>query len=95
MWPTALAFFEQAAASPASVIDGSPELIVEDVQEEKLGARARRAALDMTRIRELAAERPSSAWCLPPSLRWLARRATTLLSSCPVASALRGRSPLN
>eukprot|EP00965_Chrysotila_dentata_P118945 3932998-Pleurochrysis_carterae.AAC.1 len=29
MWPTALAFFEQAAASPAAVIDCSLELIVE------------------------------------------------------------------
>eukprot|EP00965_Chrysotila_dentata_P127467 4215355-Pleurochrysis_carterae.AAC.1 len=56
MWPTALAFFQQAAASPAAVIDGTLELIVDGVREEKLTARARRAALDMARIiRELAA----------------------------------------
>eukprot|EP00965_Chrysotila_dentata_P135433 4477907-Pleurochrysis_carterae.AAC.1 len=55
MWPTALAFFERAAASPAAVIDGTLELIVEGVREEKLIVRARRAALDMARIRELAA----------------------------------------
>eukprot|EP00965_Chrysotila_dentata_P096639 3193231-Pleurochrysis_carterae.AAC.1 len=55
MWPTALAFFEQAAASPTAVIDGTLELIVEGVREEKLTARARRAAVDMARIRELAA----------------------------------------
>eukprot|EP00965_Chrysotila_dentata_P177678 5869120-Pleurochrysis_carterae.AAC.1 len=29
MWPKALAFFEQSAASPAAVVDGSLELIVE------------------------------------------------------------------
>eukprot|EP00965_Chrysotila_dentata_P120652 3989837-Pleurochrysis_carterae.AAC.1 len=52
MWPTALAFFEQAAASPAAVIDGTLELIVEGVREEKFTARARRAALDMARIRD-------------------------------------------
>eukprot|EP00965_Chrysotila_dentata_P163583 5401428-Pleurochrysis_carterae.AAC.1 len=55
MCPTALAFFEQAAASPVSVIDGSLELIVEGVRQEKLTARARREALDMARIRTLAA----------------------------------------
>eukprot|EP00965_Chrysotila_dentata_P054057 1793982-Pleurochrysis_carterae.AAC.1 len=55
MWPTALAFFQQAAASPAAVIDGMLELIVDGVREEKLATRARRAALDMARIRELAA----------------------------------------
>eukprot|EP00965_Chrysotila_dentata_P149926 4951489-Pleurochrysis_carterae.AAC.1 len=55
VWPTALAFFQQAAASPAAVIDGTLELIVKDVREE-LTARARQApALDMARIRELAA----------------------------------------
>eukprot|EP00965_Chrysotila_dentata_P149504 4936753-Pleurochrysis_carterae.AAC.1 len=55
MWPNALAFLEQAAASPAAVVDGSLELIVEGVCEEKLTAKARRAALDMARIRTLAA----------------------------------------
>eukprot|EP00965_Chrysotila_dentata_P122973 4064717-Pleurochrysis_carterae.AAC.1 len=55
MWPTALAFFQQAAASPTAVIDGMLELIVDGVREEKLTARACRAALDMARIRELAA----------------------------------------
>eukprot|EP00965_Chrysotila_dentata_P139016 4597404-Pleurochrysis_carterae.AAC.1 len=55
MWPTAFAFFEQAAASPAAVIDGFLELSVEGVREGKLTARARRAALDMARIRTLAA----------------------------------------
>eukprot|EP00965_Chrysotila_dentata_P053230 1766812-Pleurochrysis_carterae.AAC.1 len=55
MWPTALAFFEQATDSHAAVIDGTLELLVERVREEKLAARARRAALDMARIRELAA----------------------------------------
>eukprot|EP00965_Chrysotila_dentata_P036766 1223712-Pleurochrysis_carterae.AAC.1 len=55
MWPTAPALFEQAAASAAAVIHGTLELIVEGVREEKLTTRARRAALDMTRIRELAA----------------------------------------
>eukprot|EP00965_Chrysotila_dentata_P071494 2361927-Pleurochrysis_carterae.AAC.1 len=54
-WPTALAFFEQAAASPAVVIDGMLELVVEGEREEKLSARARRAAFDISRIRELAA----------------------------------------
>eukprot|EP00965_Chrysotila_dentata_P051448 1706729-Pleurochrysis_carterae.AAC.1 len=45
MRPTALAFFEQAAASRAL-----------GVREEKLTARARRAAFDISRIiRELAA----------------------------------------
>eukprot|EP00965_Chrysotila_dentata_P172484 5691659-Pleurochrysis_carterae.AAC.1 len=29
VWPTALAFFEQDAASPAAVIDGTLELVVE------------------------------------------------------------------
>eukprot|EP00965_Chrysotila_dentata_P060759 2013268-Pleurochrysis_carterae.AAC.1 len=29
MWPTALAFFQQAAALPAAVIDGTLELIVD------------------------------------------------------------------
>eukprot|EP00965_Chrysotila_dentata_P132850 4392732-Pleurochrysis_carterae.AAC.1 len=28
MWPTSLAFFQQAAASPAAMIDGALELIV-------------------------------------------------------------------
>eukprot|EP00965_Chrysotila_dentata_P120063 3971356-Pleurochrysis_carterae.AAC.2 len=51
MWPMALAFFEQAAASPAAVIDGTLELIVEGVREEMLLRRARRA----TCICELAA----------------------------------------
>eukprot|EP00965_Chrysotila_dentata_P021351 706772-Pleurochrysis_carterae.AAC.1 len=55
MWPKALAFFEHAAASPAAVVDCSLELIVEGVREEKLPARARRAALDMAHIRTLAA----------------------------------------
>eukprot|EP00965_Chrysotila_dentata_P137565 4550709-Pleurochrysis_carterae.AAC.1 len=56
MWPPALPrLFEQAAASPAAVIDGTLKLIVEGLHEEKLTARARRAALDMARIRELAA----------------------------------------
>eukprot|EP00965_Chrysotila_dentata_P249195 6208771-Pleurochrysis_carterae.AAC.1 len=55
MWPKALAFFQQAAASPAAVVDGSLELIVDGVREEKLTARARRAALDMASIRTLAA----------------------------------------
>eukprot|EP00965_Chrysotila_dentata_P071716 2369238-Pleurochrysis_carterae.AAC.1 len=49
MWPSALTFFKQAAASPAAVIDGTLELIIEDVREEKLTARARRAALDIWR----------------------------------------------
>eukprot|EP00965_Chrysotila_dentata_P078520 2587547-Pleurochrysis_carterae.AAC.1 len=55
MWMMALAFFEQAAASPAAVVDGTLEFIVKGVSEEKLTARARRTALDMARIRELAA----------------------------------------
>eukprot|EP00965_Chrysotila_dentata_P150016 4954866-Pleurochrysis_carterae.AAC.1 len=46
MWLTALAFFEQAAASPAGVIDGTLKLVVEGMRKEKLTARARRAALD-------------------------------------------------
>eukprot|EP00965_Chrysotila_dentata_P172018 5676609-Pleurochrysis_carterae.AAC.1 len=29
MWPTALALFQQAAASPAAVMDGTLELIVD------------------------------------------------------------------
>eukprot|EP00965_Chrysotila_dentata_P256758 6212653-Pleurochrysis_carterae.AAC.2 len=37
--------YQQAASSPAAVIDGSLELIVEGEREEKLTARARRAAL--------------------------------------------------
>eukprot|EP00965_Chrysotila_dentata_P026387 874089-Pleurochrysis_carterae.AAC.1 len=37
---TALAFFEQAAASLAAVIHGTLELIVEGVRKEKLTARA-------------------------------------------------------
>eukprot|EP00965_Chrysotila_dentata_P169597 5598535-Pleurochrysis_carterae.AAC.1 len=41
MWPTVVAFFEQAAASPAAVIDGTFELIVEGVRLEKLTARTR------------------------------------------------------
>eukprot|EP00965_Chrysotila_dentata_P151927 5020135-Pleurochrysis_carterae.AAC.1 len=55
MWQTALAIFQQAAASAAAVIDGTLELIVDGVSEEKLTARALRAALDVARIRELAA----------------------------------------
>eukprot|EP00965_Chrysotila_dentata_P001726 57654-Pleurochrysis_carterae.AAC.1 len=55
MWPTMLAFFQQAAASPSAVIDGTLELMVDGVREEKLIAWARQAALDMARIRELAA----------------------------------------
>eukprot|EP00965_Chrysotila_dentata_P015727 520676-Pleurochrysis_carterae.AAC.1 len=47
MWPMALASFEQAAASPAAVFDGTLKLVVEGVREEKLTARARRAALDV------------------------------------------------
>eukprot|EP00965_Chrysotila_dentata_P150757 4980879-Pleurochrysis_carterae.AAC.4 len=36
MWPIALACcFEQAAASPAAVIDGTLKLIIEGVREEK------------------------------------------------------------
>eukprot|EP00965_Chrysotila_dentata_P237635 6202029-Pleurochrysis_carterae.AAC.1 len=58
MWPTALTFFEQAAASLAAVIDGTLELIVEGVREEKLTARPRRAALDMARI----VPRASGCW---------------------------------
>eukprot|EP00965_Chrysotila_dentata_P045750 1519733-Pleurochrysis_carterae.AAC.1 len=56
MWPTALAFFQQAAASPAAVIKGMLDLIVDGAREAKLSAaRARRTALDMARIREPAA----------------------------------------
>eukprot|EP00965_Chrysotila_dentata_P107789 3560227-Pleurochrysis_carterae.AAC.1 len=55
MWPEALAFFKQAAASPAAVVYGSLELIVEGVREDKLTARAHRAAFDMARIRTLSA----------------------------------------
>eukprot|EP00965_Chrysotila_dentata_P095584 3159356-Pleurochrysis_carterae.AAC.1 len=55
MWPNTLSFFQQAAAPPAAVIDCTLELIVDGVREEKLTARARRAAYDMARIRELAA----------------------------------------
>eukprot|EP00965_Chrysotila_dentata_P071717 2369294-Pleurochrysis_carterae.AAC.1 len=54
VWTTALAIFQQAAASPAAVIDVTLELIVESAREEMLLARARQAALDMARIRELA-----------------------------------------
>eukprot|EP00965_Chrysotila_dentata_P245428 6206548-Pleurochrysis_carterae.AAC.4 len=53
--PLPPAFFEDAAASPAAMIDSWLELIVEGVREEKLTARACQAALDMARIRELAA----------------------------------------
>eukprot|EP00965_Chrysotila_dentata_P048408 1605841-Pleurochrysis_carterae.AAC.1 len=35
MWPTALAFFVQAAATPATVVDGSLQLVVEGVREER------------------------------------------------------------
>eukprot|EP00965_Chrysotila_dentata_P249316 6208841-Pleurochrysis_carterae.AAC.3 len=54
MWPTALAFFKQATAAPAAVIDGTLELIIKGVHEEKLTARARQAARDMARILERA-----------------------------------------
>eukprot|EP00965_Chrysotila_dentata_P164917 5445388-Pleurochrysis_carterae.AAC.1 len=69
MWPTVLAFFEQAATSPAAVIDGTLELIVEGVRGEKLTARACQAALGMSRIRKLVAgdaavERLVSLCCL-------------------------------
>eukprot|EP00965_Chrysotila_dentata_P016161 535224-Pleurochrysis_carterae.AAC.1 len=55
MWPTAFAFFNQAAASPEDVIDGTLELIIEGVRKEKLTTRARQAALDMACICKLAA----------------------------------------
>eukprot|EP00965_Chrysotila_dentata_P171755 5667892-Pleurochrysis_carterae.AAC.1 len=98
MWPTALAFFEQAgAASPAGVIAGSLELVVEGVREEKLTARARRAALDMSRsIRELAAADAAVRRLVSAAFSAMAtatRIATMRLSYCPGASALRSRSP--
>eukprot|EP00965_Chrysotila_dentata_P244648 6206095-Pleurochrysis_carterae.AAC.1 len=55
MWTAVLAFFEQATASPATVIDGTLEVIFEGEREEKLTARARREAFDMARICERAA----------------------------------------
>eukprot|EP00965_Chrysotila_dentata_P035631 1185557-Pleurochrysis_carterae.AAC.3 len=55
MRPIALAIFKQVANSPAAVINGTHELIVEGVREKKLTTRAHRAALDMARIRKLSA----------------------------------------
>eukprot|EP00965_Chrysotila_dentata_P198867 6179056-Pleurochrysis_carterae.AAC.2 len=56
--PSTLVFFEKAAESPSAVIDGSPGFIIEGVREEKVTARARRAALDIARIHEMAAGSP-------------------------------------
>eukprot|EP00965_Chrysotila_dentata_P154174 5095328-Pleurochrysis_carterae.AAC.1 len=58
MWPTVFDFFEEAAVSPSAVMDGSLELVVKGVREEKLTSRARQAAVDIARIREMAAGSP-------------------------------------
>ena len=55
MWPAALAFFDKAAASPASVIDDSLRLQLDDAPAPKVTARSQRAAADMARIRLAAA----------------------------------------
>eukprot|EP00965_Chrysotila_dentata_P188499 6172774-Pleurochrysis_carterae.AAC.3 len=95
MWTMALAFFEQAAASPASVTDRLLKLIVEGMRGEKLTAWAAEQLLTQrTSASSQRGMRPSSACCLPPSLRWLPQRATMRLSSCPAASALQGSSLL-
>lgn len=54
MWTRSLNFFEQAAASPQSVIDGSLRLSIEGIREAKETPRAQRAAIDMQRIRRLS-----------------------------------------
>lgn len=68
MWPAALTFFEKAAASPRLLVEGSLCLELEIAKEAKLTPRAQRAALDLARIRRLAAgdalvERMISAAC--------------------------------
>lgn len=55
MWPAALDFFERGAASPSQVVDGSLRLTIEEARDPKDTPRARRAAIDMQRIRRLAA----------------------------------------
>ena len=55
VWPKAVAFFEAAAASPASVIDGSLKLDLGDAvpppATDSQARRSERARIDMTRIR--------------------------------------------
>jgi hypothetical protein len=55
-WPKLLDFFESSAASPSQVIDGSLKLLVDDKSTAKDTPRARRAALDMQRIRREVAD---------------------------------------
>lgn len=54
MWTHALEFFEKAATAPQLVIEGSLALIIEGVREAKETPRARRAAIDLQRIRRLS-----------------------------------------
>jgi hypothetical protein len=68
MWPRTLAFFEQAAASPRQLIDGTLKLKLNCTREAKVTPRAQRAALDVKRIRKLVegdalVERMVSAAC--------------------------------
>eukprot|EP00965_Chrysotila_dentata_P150486 4970787-Pleurochrysis_carterae.AAC.2 len=58
MWPTTLKLVAKILASPSAVIDGALELIIEGVREQTLNARARRAPLDIARIRQMAAGDP-------------------------------------
>ena len=55
MWPKTLAWFEEMAADPQGVINGSSPLVMEGVREAKATARSKRAELDMVRIRRLIA----------------------------------------
>ena len=55
MWPGALDFFERGTASPSQVVGGSLYLMINGIREPKGTPRARRAAIDMQRIRRLAA----------------------------------------
>eukprot|EP00965_Chrysotila_dentata_P166246 5488333-Pleurochrysis_carterae.AAC.2 len=95
MWATALAFFQQAVASPAAVIDGTLELIVDGVRKEKLTAQARRASLDMARTRQLAAGYLLVGRVLSAAFTAMAAatRNHAALSSSPAASVQPRASP--
>ena len=59
MWPQALAFFREAAASPATVLGGSLQLLLSCDREAKLTERAKRGALDIALVRKQVAEEHS------------------------------------
>ena len=63
MWPQALAFFREAAASPATVLGGSLQLLLSCDREAKLTERAKRGALDIALVRKQVAEEHTELVC--------------------------------